>query len=72
MPRNPDRIDNVLNRLKAAWHQSPDLRLGQLLSSAVSKTPLFYIEDGPLIKSVESLVSTGRISDLPVSHPDKD
>ncbi|MFH1184525.1 MAG: hypothetical protein V1755_05740 [Chloroflexota bacterium] len=62
--RDKARIDDILKRLKTAWEQSPDLRLGQLLTASVSKTPLFYIEDDPLIDSVESLLKTGRVKDV--------
>lgn len=31
--RDPARIDRVIELLRAAWHASPDLRLGQLISN---------------------------------------
>ncbi len=32
--RDPARIDRIIDRLRAAWHASPDQRLGQLVMNA--------------------------------------
>ena len=32
--RDPSRIDRIIEKLRAAWHASPDLRLGQLVETA--------------------------------------
>jgi uncharacterized protein YihD (DUF1040 family) len=29
--KDPERIDNILDRIRVIWEESPDLRLGQLL-----------------------------------------
>jgi uncharacterized protein YihD (DUF1040 family) len=54
--RDPARIDIVLEALRTAWRQEPDLRLGQLLINAVrppSPCPeLFYAEDDKLIEGL--------------------
>ena len=34
--RDPNRIDPILARLRAAWIASPDLRLGQLLACSLA------------------------------------
>ena len=34
--RDPNRIDPILARLRAAWIASPDLRLGQLLAGSLA------------------------------------
>lgn len=52
--RNPQRIDNILERLKIIWKDNPDLRLGQLLLDAVNANRLFYIEDETLIQALEN------------------
>lgn len=44
----------VITRLLTAWQQDDSLRLGQLLSNAVSGiTTLHYIEDDALCRLVE-------------------
>lgn len=60
--RDIKRIRPLLNRLALAWESNPDLRLGQLIESAVgamgdTKLQTFYVEDEPLIKAVETLAS---------------
>lgn len=37
IPRNPERIDLILERLKVAWKKYPDMRLGQAFSSMYRK-----------------------------------
>lgn len=51
--RDPQRIDNILERLKIVWKDNPDLRLGQLLLAVVKMDRLFYIEDEKLILLLE-------------------
>ena len=51
--RNPERIDNILERLKVVWKDNPDLRLGQLLLAVIKMDRLFYIEDEVLIQALE-------------------
>lgn len=53
--RNPNRIDNILARIKVMWERYPDLRLGQLLSNAVGEGWLYYVEDDSLIDEMEKL-----------------
>ena len=55
--RNPARIDRIIEKLRAAWHAAPDLRLGQLVETAAitgqnsergrrdGATAVFYTED---------------------------
>ena len=51
--RNPARIDDVLAALRAAWEESPDLRLGQLIVNAVRPSEpcpeVFHAEDDVLL-----------------------
>lgn len=51
--RDPERIDNILERLKVVWKENPDLRLGQLLLVVIKMDRLFYIEDEKLILLLE-------------------
>ena len=54
--RDPKRIAIVLERLRVAWEKHPDVRLGQLLVSAIPYAmELFYIEDDNLIEKIETL-----------------
>ncbi len=44
--RDPKRIDSILNTIRLIWTDCPDLRLGQLIISAIGlKADLFDIED---------------------------
>ena len=50
--RDPKRIPDVLNQLKALWSSYPDLRLGQLILNIIRDPLLYYIEDDELIKTL--------------------
>lgn len=51
--RNPERINRIVEKLRAAWLTHPDLRLTQLVESAAMSgqendrvgTSVFYTED---------------------------
>jgi hypothetical protein len=45
--RDTDRIDRILDSIRAIWCRFPDWRLGQLLANAVPdlERNIFYIED---------------------------
>ena len=52
--RSPARIDEILSALRAAWEESPDLRLGQLIVNAVRPTApcpeVFHARDEDLLR----------------------
>jgi len=49
MPRNPQRINPMLERIRALWHANPDFRLMQLLQVVISRGgDHFYLEDDVL------------------------
>lgn len=50
--RGGDRIDHVIDGLRAIWREHPDLRLGQLINNAVAEPLLYYIEDDKMIDSL--------------------
>jgi hypothetical protein len=56
--RDPARIDDVLAAVCAAWAESPDLLLGQLILNAVRPTDpcpeVFYTEDDALVLGLKS------------------
>ena len=67
--RDPARIDDVLAAVRAAWAESPDLRLGQLIVNAVRPTnpcpEVFYTEDDALVQGLRSfreLVQAGNVA----------
>lgn len=70
--RDPARIDDICDRLKAVWHQYPDMRLGQLIYHVLttynnhdlfySNNDLFYIEDSDLVLHIENTVYRWMVS----------
>jgi len=56
IPRDPNRIPEVLLLIGEVWEKQPDLRLGQLLLNYLEvQTPcpeLYYIEDDALLKKL--------------------
>jgi uncharacterized protein YihD (DUF1040 family) len=57
--RDPARIDDVLAALRAAWAESPDLRLEQLIVNTVRPSnpcpEIIYTEDDALAQGLNSL-----------------
>ena len=55
--RDPARIEEILERIRVAWHKSPDFRLGQFLVCATdprTEVPeIFGMEDDILIERIE-------------------
>lgn len=52
-PRDPERIEKVLNLIRASWEAEPQLRLGQLLCIVASTDQLFYLEDAELLDRLQ-------------------
>ena len=52
--RDPDRISDVLDRLKEIWLKYPDLRLGQLIGNVLQDPVLYYIEDKELVDRLDN------------------
>lgn len=53
----PEAKREVVDRIFTAWIKAPQLRLGQLLTAAISPTQaVFYVEDWPLVEAVERMV----------------
>lgn len=53
--RGPNRIDDILERLKDIWKAYPDLRLGQLIMNVANDPILYYLEDEELLKKMEEI-----------------
>lgn len=54
--RNPDRIDDVLERMKTCWKKWPDWRFMQLICNfqrAIGQDG-FYIEDDKFIEALKT------------------
>lgn len=66
--RDPNRINRILEKLRAAWLSSPDLRLGQLVTTAVAVAEkrqvddIFYIEDEQTEKGLETILKKSKES----------
>ncbi len=50
--RDPKRVEEVLDALRAYWQKCPDQRLGQILWNITGRDP-FYLEDDELIKRIK-------------------
>lgn len=55
--RDPQRIYKILDEIKSLWQKYPDLRLGQLITSAAPD--VFYLEDDELIESLKRGFNSG-------------
>ena len=62
--RDPERIPEILDKLKEVWEEYPDLRLGQLIDNVVGRSPwpLFYIEDKDLVEKVKKFYGNARVA----------
>jgi uncharacterized protein YihD (DUF1040 family) len=64
--RDPNRINRILEKLRAAWLSSPDLRLGQLVMNAIAMTEdrpvndIFYIEDDQTEKGLNATLKAQK------------
>ena len=71
MPRDPGRIETVLDLIRQAWQKTPDQRLFQLLHNiARSPTPhpeTFSLEDDVLQVRISNYLGSGSF--LPVMPP---
>ena len=60
IPRDPCRIDRMVELLREAWKLSPDWRLTQLVINAIetpdSSGSMYRIEDDRMEKHLESLI----------------
>ena len=49
---NTEKIEKILNEIKAIWRDYPDLRLGQLILNAFT-SDFYYVEDDEFIKRLK-------------------
>ena len=75
MPRPPDRIPTVLDRVREIWTLYPDLRLGQLVANAAYSAgtrDVFNVEDDALLVGLtrlESLLARNETPGQPEPRP---
>jgi uncharacterized protein YihD (DUF1040 family) len=56
--RDPNRIDGIIERLRAVWKRRPHMRLGQLVANGAMfglNGPTHLIEDDELISAIEEV-----------------
>lgn len=63
-PRDPKRIDRMIELLREAWHLNPDERLTQLVINATDTRhdcgPVFYFEDDKMEQRHQKLIEGRR------------
>lgn len=51
--RDPERIDEVLTKIRLIWKRFPDLRLMQLLLNVIPNSSIaYFVEDEDLTKAL--------------------
>jgi hypothetical protein len=67
-PRDPERIDVLLDQIRVIWHQHSDMRLLQLLICVIDPewNRLFNVEDTVLTTRLREYAETGR---FPTASP---
>lgn len=64
IPRDPKRIDRMVELLREAWHLFPDERLTQLVINTTDINhdcgPVFYMEDDAMEQRFRSLIEGRR------------
>lgn len=63
-PRDPSRIDRMVDLLRQAWHLFPDERLTQLVINAADTRhdcgPVFYLEDTDMERRLQAMIDSRR------------
>jgi hypothetical protein len=64
IPRDPKRIDRMVELLREAWHLFPDERLTQLVINTTNTNhdcgPVFYMEDDKMEQRLQSMIAGRR------------
>jgi uncharacterized protein YihD (DUF1040 family) len=61
MPRDPNRIPEILTLVQKAWEELPDLRLGQLLMNVTgNRDGIYYVEDDVLLDDLKEWAETSQ------------
>lgn len=60
-PRDPKRIERILEKIRILWGDTPDLRFGQFIQnifgSIVGDQPIYFKEDDEVEKILDYLLS---------------
>ncbi len=69
--RNPERIDRMVERLRALWHAHPDMRLGQLIVNLTcgGETHTFNQEDTLTERNIERVTEGEEFPRLWMAEP---
>ena len=59
-PRDPERIEPMLERLEEAWKLYPDMRLGQLIVVSATSNNLFGLEDDILYERLQEYIDEAK------------
>lgn len=60
--RDPQKIDEIVEKLRTVWKQHPDLRLTQLMwELGRSNYTFFYVEDKYIEEKLDRTISRGKI-----------
>lgn len=62
--RDPNRIDPMIDKLRALWHRYPDFRLGQLVVNLGRRAPdtkadTFNVEDDKMATTIDQVAKEG-------------
>lgn len=63
-PRDPARIDPMLDKIREAWKLYPDMRLGQLIAVCTETDHIVGIEDDKLLCGVCEYIKNMRGCDV--------
>lgn len=68
-PRDPQRIDRVVELLREAWHLAPDFRLTQLVM-VISDQPqdagaLWHVEDDGMEQKLKAFIAGRKQFEVP-------
>ena len=56
IPRDPARIDRILEKVGKVWKELPDFRFGQFVVNFYGEKDIFYVEDEELEKRLDELL----------------
>ena len=63
-PRDPKRIDLMLEKLEQAWKLYPDMRLGQLIAIFAGTDNIFGMEDDVMLERIQTYIGSMKEAGL--------
>ena len=67
IPRDPERIDKLLNKIRTIWKKFPDMRLCQLIGNCFNDNDVYNKEDSELRDRLSAVYVDAYIYD---AYPD--